>query len=145
VKEYVAYCHGEVPFEARDVEEPIGFLDAERTRLGVTASGRAARTRITLLERKSGFSALRIRIFTGRTHQIRIHMSYLGHPLVGEYWYREEPCTLWPRQALHARSVRFVDGLSPQGFVAPLAADLLELGGMLGFQGSWLRPSGSND
>ncbi|MFH0944483.1 MAG: RNA pseudouridine synthase [Planctomycetota bacterium] len=145
VKEYLAFCHGEAEFDCKDVDLPIGFLDSERTQLGITASGRPARSQVSVLERKNGFSALKVRIFTGRTHQVRIHLSHLNHPLVGEYWYRPKPCTLWPRQALHAASVRFEDGLSPEGFAAPLAADLQELGRKLGFTGSWLRTSGSND
>lgn len=144
-KQYLAICHGEVEPDSQEVDLPIGFLDSEQTRLGIADSGRPARSQISVLERKNGFSALQVRIFTGRTHQIRIHLSHLDHPLVGEYWYRSKPCTLWPRQALHAASVQFEDGMSPEGFAAPLAADLQELSRKLGFTGSWLRTSDSND
>lgn len=138
VKTYLAICHGEPGFDEIEVNQPIGFLDREETRLGITAAGRPARSRFRVRERKNGFSALEVRIYTGRTHQIRIHLSHLGHPLVGEFWYRPEPCTRWPRQALHALSLRFEDGSQPRELRAELAPDLRELSAALGFGGDWL-------
>ena len=70
--------------------------------LGVHSAGKSAHTRIETLERGDEFSLLRLQLMTGRTHQIRIHCSHLGHPLVGEEWYRDVPCRLHSRQALHA-------------------------------------------
>ena len=139
VKSYLAVCHGEPEFDEIEVDQPIGFLDREKSRLGITSAGRPARSQFRVKERKNGFSALEVRIFSGRTHQIRIHLACLAHPLVGEFWYRSEPCTRWPRQALHAASLRFEDGLNPPEFRAPLASDLRVLSAELGFTGDWLR------
>ncbi len=133
VKTYFAVCHGSPAFEQREIDAPIGFLDAEETRLGVLQGGKSARSLVTVLERSGPFAALSVRIFTGRTHQIRIHLAHAGHPLVGEAWYRAPPCSLTPRQALHAAALRFEDGLEPAAFVAPLPADLRELLARLGF------------
>lgn len=99
-KSYLAVVHGEPEWEERLCEGPVGYV--AEGRLGVTETGRSARSRFMVLARSPGFAVLRADIATGRTHQIRIHLSSLGHPLVGEEWYRSEPCTLHPRQALHA-------------------------------------------
>ncbi|MFT7167601.1 MAG: 23S rRNA pseudouridine1911/1915/1917 synthase, partial [Paracoccaceae bacterium] len=80
-----------------------------------------------------GFAAIRAEISTGRTHQIRIHLSSLGHPLVGEEWYREEPCQLHPRQALHAERLR-VEAPLPLDLRARIPGDLRELLGHLGLE-----------
>ncbi|MBI4881434.1 MAG: RluA family pseudouridine synthase [Planctomycetes bacterium] len=133
VKRYFAVCHGAPDFDEKEIDAPIGFLDAEETRLGVTPSGKSARSLVTVLERSGAFAALSVRIFTGRTHQIRIHLAHAGHPLVGEARYRAPPCVLLRRQALHATAMRFADGLEPAAFVAPLPADLRELLVRLGF------------
>jgi len=139
VKTYLAICHGEPAFDTIEVDQPIGFLDPEKTRLGIVDSGRKARSRFQVRARHNGYSALEVRIFNGRTHQIRIHLAHLSHPLVGECWYRSEPCTRWPRQALHAASLRFLDGANPREFRAPLAEDLRKLSAELGFRGNWQR------
>lgn len=123
-KTYLAICHGAVDLDEQEIDRPIGFLDAERKLLGVTEAGRPARSRVTVLDRSDAHSLLRVRIFTGRTHQIRIHLASLGHPLVGECWYRDPPCKLTERQALHAWSIRFEDGEEPGGLQAPVPADL---------------------
>jgi 23S rRNA pseudouridine1911/1915/1917 synthase len=132
VKKYLALCHGAPEFETVEVDAPIGFVDEQQRCLGVTPRGRAARSQVTVLARHGQFAALDIRIFTGRTHQIRIHLSHLGHPLVGEHWYIDKPCDLSPRQALHAAGLRFTDGREPRQFDAPWPADLAEVAQRLG-------------
>lgn len=126
-KTYVALCHGRPKFDELDIDVPIGDLDAEKRRLGVTADGKRARTHVTVLDRAERFASLRLRLFTGRTHQIRIHLGFIGHPLVGEPWYRDPPCTLAPRQALHAWRLVLRDGATPRTFVAPIPRDLVEV------------------
>lgn len=121
-KEYLAIVHGEPPFDALCVDAPIGFVDAGQHNLGI-APGKAARTTVEVIDRRGGFGLLRACLHTGRTHQVRIHLALLGHPLVGENWYRDPPCTLAPRHALHA--VRLVlGGHASHRFETPLPDDL---------------------
>lgn len=133
-KEYLAIVSGEPDWEEIEERSPIGRID-ERT-LGVHSAGKPARSVFRVLDRRGGFAVIAARIFTGRTHQIRIHLSHLGHPLVGEEWYANPPCKLHFRQALHARSIHFAEnGILPVDTVsAPLPADLLELAERLGLR-----------
>jgi 23S rRNA-/tRNA-specific pseudouridylate synthase len=128
-KLYLAIAHGSPTWDARECLEPIGAID-ERS-LGVTPDGRPARSRLRVLARSKGHVLFAVEIETGRTHQIRIHASHLGHPLVGEEWYRDPPCSLHPRQALHARSMR-IGGPIPLDVKAPVPDDLGALMGTVG-------------
>jgi 23S rRNA pseudouridine1911/1915/1917 synthase len=75
----------------------------KRTRMAVTARGRQAVTHYEVLERYAVATLLRCRLETGRTHQIRVHLSALGHPLVGDPAYGRRASAIdFPRQALHA-------------------------------------------
>tara|TARA_B110000037_G_C16958459_1_gene439925 strand:+ start:255 stop:794 length:540 start_codon:yes stop_codon:yes gene_type:complete len=132
IKEYYAVVWGEPTWDYIEELSPIGMID-ERS-LGVSRSGKAAHTKFEVIQRNSGFSLIRARILTGRTHQIRIHLSHLGYPLVGEEWYRKEPCTLHRRQALHASRIEFpasVD-VDPNLLYAPIPPDLVVLAKKLG-------------
>ncbi len=133
-KTYLTLCHGRPAFDEIEIDAPIGEIDSEKRCLGVTADGRPARTRVTVLDRTDAFAALRVRLFTGRTHQIRIHLSHAGHPLVGEPWYRVPPCTLAPRQALHAWRLVLQEGTNARAFTAPIPADLDDVARRLGLR-----------
>lgn len=130
-KEYLAIVKGEPSWDR--IEECSSIGEVSPGCLGVHPNGRSARSLFEVLDRSAGFSVLRVRIYTGRTHQIRIHLQYLGFPLLGEEWYVDEPCTLHPRQALHAYKMEFSPDehtstdASTDVFTAPLAEDLLEL------------------
>jgi 23S rRNA-/tRNA-specific pseudouridylate synthase len=127
-KTYLAMVHGRVEFDARRIEEPIGVVSEQPTRqLGLRTDGQRAVTVVQVLSRGDDSSLLRVNIETGRTHQIRIHLSALGHPLLGEDWYRAPKSTTHVRQALHAWRMEFADGGAPAGFHCPLAADLKAL------------------
>ncbi len=133
-KDYFAIVHGTPNWVTREVDQPIG--KNELGVLGVHVYGQTARTAFEVLDQNNGFSLLHARLFTGRTHQIRLHLAHLGHPLVGEAWYRPQPCTLHPRQALHAHRLRLPENpLLPQNeFVAPVPADLQGLATQLGLR-----------
>ncbi len=111
-REYLALVHGAVT-AAGEVDAPIGRHRTARTRMAVTARGRPARTRYRVLERFDGATLLAVTLETGRTHQIRVHMHALGHPLVGDPAYGRRtrgasPLARFPRQALHAARLGLV-------------------------------------
>lgn len=125
-KLYLALVHGAPAWRERTSEAPIG--EVAPGALGVAAHGRAARSMFRVLTATAQHAALEVRITTGRTHQIRIHLADLGHPLVGEGWYRAPPCDLHPRQALHARRI----ALGSLTVAAPIPDDLRALARELG-------------
>lgn len=122
-KRYVAVVHGEPEQECFECNEPIGYV-SERS-LGVTSTGKSAKSHFEVIERSGGYSLVEARIYTGRTHQIRIHLAHLGFHLVGEEWYGESPCVEHPRQALHAYETVLAEPSCR--FTAPLAEDLKDL------------------
>lgn len=111
-REYLALAHGAWRYpEVLDVDRPIGRDPAHRLRMAVLGAGssgaKTARTTIRLLEQVDGVSLVSCRLHTGRTHQIRVHMGALGHPLVGDALYGGRPLYGLQRQALHATWLRF--------------------------------------
>ncbi|MDP2639779.1 MAG: 23S rRNA pseudouridine(1911/1915/1917) synthase RluD [Betaproteobacteria bacterium] len=138
VRQYLALAHGVV---ARDgsVDAPIGRHQTQRTRMAVTEHGRAARTHYRVLERYANATLLECSLDTGRTHQIRVHLQSIGHPLVGDPVYRAGrgaapgPLASFKRQALHAYRLGLVHPLSGAAmqWEAPLPADLRALLGDL--------------
>jgi 23S rRNA pseudouridine1911/1915/1917 synthase len=107
-REYLAVAHGRVARDGK-IEAPIGRHPAKRTRMAVIARGRHAVTHYQVLERYADATLLRCRLETGRTHQIRVHLSTLGHPLVGDPTYGKRASRIpFPRQALHAERLALV-------------------------------------
>ena len=128
-KRYLAVVHGSPSWTEQTCSAPIGSIG--KGMLGVSPQGRHASSTFEVLARKNGHAVIAATIATGRTHQIRIHLASLGHSLVGEEWYREEPCELHPRQALHASRLR-VEGPHGLDVTAPLPRDLQDLMARLG-------------
>jgi len=106
-REYLAVAQGRIARDGR-IEAPIGRHPRKRTKMAVVARGRPAVTHYQVLERHPGASVLRLRLETGRTHQIRVHLSSLGHPLVGDTAYGRRGGIPFPRQALHAERLALV-------------------------------------
>ena len=84
---YLAIVRGRVKDDAGELEGPIGRHPKERKRMAVVSGGRFARTRYQVVERRAGHTLLRCDLDTGRTHQIRVHLSALGHPVAGDAEY----------------------------------------------------------
>ena len=110
-REYLAVVHGSVTRDGT-VDAPIGRHPVKRTRMAVTARGRQAITRYRVVERFERATLLRCRLETGRTHQIRVHLGSLGHPLVGDPVYGKRGGIAFPRQALHAERLRLLHPLT---------------------------------
>jgi len=86
-RRYLALVAGEVGEDRGEVEAPIGRSARTPTKMAVTATGKPARTAYTVLERRDGMTLLELSLQTGRTHQIRVHMAAIGHPVVGDARY----------------------------------------------------------
>lgn len=125
-REYLALAMGELAPGVRVVEAPIGRDPVSRVRMAVVASGRVARTDVDTLAVRNGVSAVRCTLHTGRTHQIRVHLSHIGHPLVGDVLYGGTPLLGIARQALHAHRLSFdhPHGGQRLDFLRPPPADL---------------------
>ena len=123
---YLALAQGRVEWSDTSIDAPIGRDPAHRLRMAVVATGKPARTDVVRLGGRDGVTALRCRLHTGRTHQIRVHLSWRGHALVGDVLYGGKPALGMTRQALHAAELAFVhpaDGCE-LAFSAPMPADL---------------------
>ena len=107
---YEAVARGEFRDEAGTVDAPIGRHPTERKRMAVTERGsRPAVTHWEVLARYRGWTHIRCRLETGRTHQIRVHMAYIGHPLLGDMVYgAKKPERGLEGQCLHARELKFL-------------------------------------
>lgn len=106
-RQYLALAWGEVPASAQSVDAPIGRDPTRRTRMAVVASGRPARTDVLGVGHRHGVSAVSCRLHTGRTHQIRVHLAWRGHPLLADGLYGGRPALGLQRQALHAARLAF--------------------------------------
>ena len=122
-REYEAIVYGHpAPFGI--VDAPIGRHPTHRTKMAVRPLGRASETHFWCLARYGGLAHMRFSLVTGRTHQIRVHMEHLGHPLVGDPVYRQrrgprlEGVPEFGRQALHARHLELAH---------PVSGDIVEV------------------
>ena len=109
-REYEAVCVGTLREDAGTVDAPIGRHPVERKKMAVDRkNGRPAVTHWQVLERYPGYTHIRCRLETGRTHQIRVHMASIGHPLLGDTVYgAKKPVPGLAGQCLHAVGLRFI-------------------------------------
>jgi len=106
-RRYLAIAKGDAPQARWSIEAPIGRDPRMRTRMAIVASGKPARTDVERVASRAGFVALRCTLHSGRTHQIRVHLSAQGLPLVGDRLYGGAPALGMERQALHAAVLEF--------------------------------------
>ena len=105
-KGYIALTTGVVFPDAGIIDQPIARDPRHRKRMAVVAGGRESRTRYRVVENPSGYSLLELALETGRTHQIRVHLAHLGHPLLGDGVYGKTS-SLLDRHFLHANLLGF--------------------------------------
>ncbi|MBI1942662.1 MAG: RluA family pseudouridine synthase [Betaproteobacteria bacterium] len=127
---YLALVHGDPPARGA-IDAPVGRDTRLRTRMAVTRRGKEARTGYRVLERFGCAALLECRLETGRTHQIRVHLQHIRHPLVGDPVYRRGTRHGVPfaRQALHAAALELLHPRSGKRmrWSAPLPADMAQL------------------
>lgn len=106
-RRYIAVVTGRVEFDEDVIEIPVGRHPDKRTRMSASFSplARYAKTRYKTLKRSAGYSLLELEPFTGRTHQLRVHLAYVGHPVAGDAIYGKKGTG---RMCLHARSLGFI-------------------------------------
>ncbi|WP_050742525.1 RluA family pseudouridine synthase [Deferribacter desulfuricans] len=108
-KKYLAICYGNPKWDEILVENSIGRHPVDRKKMAVVENGRYAKTKITVLKRYDNIFLADVKIYTGRTHQIRVHCSYLGCPIIGDKVYGNKLSNKirFERQALHAYYLAF--------------------------------------
>lgn len=109
-REYISIVYGNLKNDSGTVNAPIGRHPVKRKQMAVVSSGgKEAVTHYTVLERLNGFTYLALKLETGRTHQIRVHMAYLGHPVAGDDVYGpKKVITELNGQCLHAKKIGFI-------------------------------------
>lgn len=108
-REYEAVVYGNVKNDLGTVNAPIARHPVKRKQMAVAVGGREAVTHYEVLERFDGFTHLRLKLETGRTHQIRVHMAYMGHPVAGDDVYGpKKVITSLNGQCLHAKVLGFI-------------------------------------
>lgn len=128
-REYLALVHGVVEAAEGLIDAPIG-RDKQNPQLRAVRpnAGEPALTRFRVAERLADASLVELELETGRTHQIRVHLAHLGHPLIGDSQYGGRSLSPLRRQALHAARLAFAHPVSgaPLSLEAPLPADMAE-------------------
>ena len=107
-REYIALVTGRLKHAQGTIDAPIGRDPKDRQRMGVVATGKQAITHFQVLESFADYTLVRLRLETGRTHQIRVHMKYIGHPIVGDPIYGPSKTLAINGQALHAQKLGFI-------------------------------------
>ena len=125
-REYLAIVRGSVTPESGTINAPLARKEGTIIERTVDwERGETAITHYKVIAEKNGHSLVSLRLETGRTHQIRIHMKYLGFPLIGDYLYNPD-MEYMTRQALHSHRIAFIHPITgkPMEFTAPLPEDM---------------------
>ena len=141
-RRYLALVQGNFPDDSAVIDAPLGRSMADRTRMSVTGvGGRDAVTRVTVLERFGGASFVALQLETGRTHQIRVHLRFTGHGVLGDSVYGVADFSKWripapvrealeklPGQALHAERLGFAHPVTGEfmTFTAPMPGVMVD-------------------
>jgi len=107
-RKYTALVHGHIPHDKGTIDAPIGRDVKDRQKMAVIDNGKHAVTHFRVLERYGNFTLVECKLETGRTHQIRVHMKYIGYPLAGDPKYGPKKTIEFDGQALHAGVLGFI-------------------------------------
>ena len=126
---YLAVCEGVPAPDSGTIDAPLGPKPGSLMEQMVRPDGKAARTRYQVLRENGGRALLRLELDTGRTHQIRVHLAHIGHPLTGDFLYGADEPRLIPRPALHAAELSLCHPISGArlDFSVPLPEDIAQL------------------
>lgn len=129
---YHAIVHGVLEADEMTIDAPLGRHPKDRMKMAVVSGGKRAVTHVQVLKRFEKFTYLSCRLETGRTHQIRVHMAHIGHPILGDEVYapgRKSPVKCENGQILHAKVIGFVHPASGEyiEFDAPLPDEFRHL------------------
>lgn len=108
VRKYLALVHGEIGHEKGEINAPIGRSKVDRKMQAVIETGKPAVTHFEVIERFKDYTLIELQLETGRTHQIRVHMKYIGHPVAGDPLYGPRRTLEGNGQFLHAKTLGFV-------------------------------------
>ncbi len=106
-RKYIALVHGHIPHEFGTIDAPIGRNKNDRQSMAVVDDGKEAVTHFNVIETFKNYTLVECELETGRTHQIRVHMKYIGYPLVGDPKYGPKKTLEIGGQALHAGLIGF--------------------------------------
>ena len=128
VKEYIAICDGIFDNKFGTINAPIARKENSIIERCVSEAGDTAITHYEIIKTYANYSVVKCTLETGRTHQIRVHMAYIGHQLLGDTLY-SSPSTIINRQALHAYKIKFIHPITKQKleFTAKIPADFENL------------------
>ena len=107
-RKYIALVWGVIPHDTGTIDAPIGRDTTDRKKMAVIAGGKPSITHFKVLERFSRATLIELMLETGRTHQIRVHMNYIGHPVVNDPVYGKRPIIDESGQCLHAKELGFI-------------------------------------
>ncbi|MHC8516340.1 RluA family pseudouridine synthase [Sporosarcina sp. ITBMC105] len=126
---YTALVHGHIPHDQGTIDAPIGRDVKDRQSMTIVDNGKHAVTHFKVLERFGNFTLVECKLETGRTHQIRVHMKYIGYPLAGDPKYGPKKTIEFNGQALHAGTIGFEHPRNGQyyEFTQPLPEDFQTL------------------
>ena len=135
---YIAFCHGLV-MKNSIINQPIARHKTDRKKMGVSINGKEAITEYSVIKNYKRSTKLKLKLQTGRTHQIRVHMQYIGFPLIGDQTYglnthkENKNIKSFARQALHAESLSFIHPLTNKNIniKSELSDDLINLENIL--------------
>ena len=107
-RKYIALVYGEIAENRGRINAPIARSKEDRKKMAVDKEGKPAVTNFTVLKRYKGFTLIECKLETGRTHQIRVHLEYIDHPLVGDQTYGRRKVIGSLGQFLHAKTIGFI-------------------------------------
>lgn len=127
-RQYEALAHGVFTKQKFSITEPIGRKSSSIIEREVREDGQFAETEVEVIQQFDGYAWIRLQLNTGRTHQIRVHLAHIGHPLVGDDLYGGSR-TIIPRQALHCRSLALLHPVTGEKLVfsSSLNKDMAQL------------------